>query len=78
MKSKVQELADEIAALDEGEQRKVWGRVANLNLRRGLHVLSEPYRERLREQKELDRSAKEVLAELKRVRGEIAAREYSG
>ena len=78
MKSKVQELADEIAALDEGEQRKVWGRVANLNLRRGLHALSEHYRERLRGQKELDRSAKEVLAELKRVRGEIAAREYSG
>lgn len=40
MISKVENLAAKIAALEEHEQRALWGRVAELNFHRGLSALS--------------------------------------
>jgi len=78
MKTKVEDLAAEITTLEEHEQRELWERVAELNLRRGLYALSEQYRERLRKQGELDRSVEEVLAELRHIREYIASDDYPG
>jgi len=78
MTSKVENLAAKIAALREHEQQALWGRVAELNFRRGLSTLSEQYRERLRQQEQLDRSGEEILADLKQIREEIAAHDYPG
>lgn len=69
-------LAGELASLGEKEQRAVLERVAELNYRRGLAVLSEQYRVRLQSVARLDQSAEEVLAELRRIREEIAAGDY--
>jgi hypothetical protein len=74
--SKVEKLAEEITLLDEQEQNILWEHVAEINLRRGLYDLSEQYRKRLKEQGELDRSVSEVLADLKRIREEIARHDY--
>ncbi|MBT9141395.1 MAG: hypothetical protein DDT30_01987 [Dehalococcoidia bacterium] len=78
MTSKVENLAAKIAALGEHKQQALWGRVAELNFRRGLSALSEQYRERLRQQGQLDRSVEEILADLKQIREEIAAHDYPG
>ncbi len=76
MASKWQILANEIASLDEREQRAVLERVAELNFRRGLNALSDQYRERLRQAGRIDQTAEEVLAELRRLREELAASDY--
>lgn len=78
MDSKVEKLATEIATLNDTEQRALLERVAELTFRRGLTTLSTQYRERLRKQGELNQSAEEILAALKRTREEIAARDYHG
>jgi hypothetical protein len=51
-------------------------KVAELNFRRGLDTLSQKYRERLAQEGKLGQKANEVMAELKRVREEIAASDY--
>ena len=76
MNAKVEELAAEIAAMDDVEQKALLERAAELSFRRGLMELSELYRKRLGEQGKLDRAAKEILAELRQFRGEIAAGDY--
>ena len=78
MNAKVDELAAEIAALDEAAQRVLLERAAELSLRHGLVELSESYRKRLAQQGELDRAAEDILAKLRQIREEIAAREYPG
>ena len=78
MTSKVENLAAKIAALGEHEQQALWGRVAELNFRHGLSVLSEQYQERLQQQGLFDRSVEEILADLKQIREEIAAHDYPG
>lgn len=78
MNAKVDELAAEIAALDEAAQRVVLERAAELSFRHGLVELSESYRKRLAQQGELDRAAEDILAKLRQIREEIAAREYPG
>lgn len=47
MNAKVEELAAEIAALDETEQKTLFKRAAELSFRHGLIRLSECYRKRL-------------------------------
>jgi len=76
MGAKVEELDAKIAVLDEAEQKALFERVAELSFRRGLIGLSERYRKRLKQQGELDRAAEEILAKLRQIREEIAAREY--
>lgn len=78
MNAKVDELAAEIAALDETEQKVLFERAAELSFRHGLMELSESYRRRLRQQSEIDRAAEDILAKLRQIREEIAAREYPG
>jgi len=78
MGAKVEELAAEIATLDEAEQRALFERVSALSYRQGLVGLSERYRKRLQEQGELDRAAEDILVKLRQIREEIAAREYPG
>ena len=78
MNAKVDELAAEIAALDEAEQKVLFERAAEISFRHGLIELSENYRNRLGQQGELDRAAEDILAKLRQIREEIAAREYPG
>jgi hypothetical protein len=73
MATKVASLANEIAVLEEDEQQALWEQVAALNYRRGLRALSDWHRQRLQEQGELDRSAQEILAELRQIREETVA-----
>jgi hypothetical protein len=74
--SKVEKLAEEITSLDEQEQNTLWEYVAKLTFQRGLNALSEQYRKRLREHRELDRSVDEIWTDLKRIREEIAKHDY--
>jgi hypothetical protein len=78
MNAKLEELAAKIAALDQAEQQALLERAAELSFRHGLTELSKIYRKRLQQQGELDRTAEEILARLRQIREEIAAREYSG
>jgi len=78
MGAKVEELAAEIATLDEAEQQALFERVSALSYRHGLVGLSELYRKRLQGQGELDWAAGDILAKLRQIREEIAAREYPG
>lgn len=78
MTPRVEELARQIATLDESELRALFERLEELNFRHELHALSDRYRERLRKQGELDESADEIMKKLKLIREEIAAREYPG
>ncbi|MFQ5456635.1 MAG: hypothetical protein ACE5EA_10640 [Nitrospirota bacterium] len=76
MPSKVENLAAEIVALEEYEQHVLWEHVDRLNFCHGLYVLSDEYRERLRQKGELDRSVEEILSKLRQIREEIAAHDY--
>ncbi len=78
MNAKVEELAAEIAVLDEAEQKVLFERAAELSFRHGLAELSERYRQRLKQEGELDRAADDILAKLRQIREEIAACEYPG
>jgi len=78
MNAKVKELAAKIAGLDEAEQKALFERATELSFRNGLLKLSESFRQRLQERGELDRAAEEMMAKLKKIREEIAAREYPG
>ena len=76
MASRIENLALQIAALKEDEQRNLWMCVADLLFRRGLHELSQQYRERLGREGELDVSFEEIMIRLGETREEIAARDY--
>lgn len=74
--SKIEEIANEIVALDERDQQLLWKHVAHLSFLRGLFALSDKYRERLRIQTELNRSAAEIMSNLRRLREDIASDDY--
>jgi hypothetical protein len=76
MSVSLNELAEQIVALEPTEQEALIERVAELNFQRGLEALSQRYRKRLAQEGQLDRSATEVLAELAKLREEIAAHDY--
>jgi hypothetical protein len=78
MRARVEELAQQIASLSEADLQVLFDRVEELAFRRELHVLSDRYRERLKRQGDLNKSAEEVMRTLKLIREEIAAREYPG
>jgi len=73
MSVSLNELAEQIVALEPTEQEALIERVAELNFQRGLEALSQRYRKRLAQEGQLDQSATEVLAELAKLREEIAA-----
>jgi hypothetical protein len=76
MTARVEELAQQIASLNESDLQALFERVDELSFRQELHALSDRYRERLKRQGDLDEGAEEVMRKLKRIREEIAAREY--
>jgi hypothetical protein len=49
-----------------------------LSLRHDIRLISEHYQKRLLKQPEINGNAEEILKKLKRIREEIAAREYPG
>jgi hypothetical protein len=78
MTARVEELAQQIASLNESDLQALFERVEELSFRQELHALSNRYRERLKRQGDLDEGAEEVMRKLKLIREEIAAREYPG
>jgi len=78
MTTRVEELAQQIASLDESDLQALLDRVEELSFRQELSTLSDRYRKRLEEQGELNESAEEILGKLKRIREEIVSREYPG
>jgi len=76
MSLNIDQLAEQIATLNRTEQEVLLEKVAELNFQRGLEALSQQYRERLAQEGKLDQNATEVMAELERIREEIALREY--
>ena len=78
MTARVEELAQQIASLNESDLQALFERVEELSFRQELHVLSDRYRERLKRQGDLDEGAEEIMRKLKLIREEIAAREYPG
>ncbi len=78
MTARVEELARQIASLSDSDLQALFERVVELSFRQELHALSDRYRERLKRQGELDEGAEEIMRKLKRIREEIASREYPG
>lgn len=72
----IDELAAAISTLDPAEQDALWEKVADLNFQQGFDELSQKIRARLTVEGKMDQSAEEVMAELKRVREDIAANDY--
>jgi hypothetical protein len=72
----IDDLAREITALDPSQQEALLHKVAQINLRNGLHDLSEKYRARLAREDRLNIPTEEVWAELHRIRQEIATHDY--
>jgi len=72
----IDELATKIASFDPVDQDALWEKVAALNVQRGLKNLSQKYRARLAAEGKLDQTADTVMAELKKLREEIAANDY--
>lgn len=78
MVARVEELAQQIVALDEADLQALFARVEELSCRQELHALSDRYRERLKRRGDLDQGAEDTMRKLKLIREEIAAREYPG
>lgn len=76
MHARIDELAEQIVSLDSLEQEMLLDLVAELNFQRGLKALSDKYRARLAREDKLEQKADEVLAELRRIREDIAASDY--
>ena len=76
MSLNIDQLAEQIATLNRGEQEALLEKVAELNFQRGLEALALQYRERLAQEGRLAQKAAEVMAELERVREDIVAHEY--
>ena len=73
MSMSIDQLAEQIAALDRAAQEALLEKVAELTFRRGLEALSQQYRERLAQEGKLDQTAAEIMADLERIREEVAA-----
>jgi hypothetical protein len=78
MTARVEELAQQIASLEEPDLQALLDRVEELSFRRGINALSERYRNRLEGQEKLNEGAETILLKLKQIRQEIASREYPG
>lgn len=78
MTARVEELARQIASLEESDLQALLERVEELSFRHAINALSDRYRKRLKEQGELNEEAEKILMKLKQIRQEIASREYPG
>ena len=78
MTARVEELAEQIASLEESDLQALLERVEELSFHRGIDALSDRYRKRLEQQGKLNEGAETILLKLKQIRQEIASREYPG
>jgi hypothetical protein len=78
MTARVEELAQQIASLEESDLQALLERVEELSFRRGINALSDRYRKRLAQQEKLNERAETIQLKLKQIREEIAFREYPG
>lgn len=76
MSLSIDKLAEQIATLDRPEQEALFEKVAELTFQRGLKTLARQYRDRLAQEGKLDQKADEVMAELERIREEVAVHDY--
>ena len=76
MTPNLDELAQQIVALDRTAQEALLEKVAELNFQRGLEALARKYRERLARAGKLDQSTADIMAELEQVREALAAHDY--
>ena len=76
MSVNIDELAEKIATLGLAEQEALLEKVAELNFQRGLEALSQRYRERLAKEGKLDQKTAEVMADLERIREEVATHSW--
>ena len=74
--AQIDELAGQIASLPLAEQEALLERLATLTLQKGLRALADKYRARLHQQGKLDEAVDDTWEELRRVREEVAARDY--
>lgn len=74
--AEIEELAQQIASLPPSDQERLLERVAALTLQRGLSALADKYRERLQRQGNLQESVEATWIKLRKVREEVAARDY--
>lgn len=74
--AQIDELAERIASLPLAEQEELLERLATLTFQKGWSALAEKYRERLRQQGKLNESVEATWEELRRVREEVAGRDY--
>ncbi|MGH7966640.1 MAG: hypothetical protein ACRERD_33225 [Candidatus Binatia bacterium] len=72
----IEQLTEEVSALSAEEQQLLFERVADMAWRRGLRELAEMYQSRLTREGRLTDSGEQVREELRRIREEVAAREY--
>jgi hypothetical protein len=78
MTARVEELAQQIASLEEPDLQALLERVEELSFRSGINALSDRYRNRLDQQGKLNEGAETILLKLKQIRQEIASRKYPG
>jgi len=78
MTARIEELARQIASLEESDLQALLERVEALSFQHGIRALSDRYRKRLKEQGKLNEGAEKIMMTLKHIRQEIASREYPG
>lgn len=78
MSMSVEDLAQQIASLDEAGLQALLARLEDLSFRQGVRLIAERYQKRLKEQAACEELSEELLKKLKRIREEIASREYPG
>jgi len=76
MMQSVDELARAITSLEPSEQQALIDKVAQINFQKGLHDLSEKYRQRLLAEHRLNVPSDEIWSELQHIREEIADDDY--
>jgi len=72
----VDELARAITLLEQSEQHALIDKVAHLNFQKGLHDLSERYRQRLLAEHRMSVPSDEIWSELHHLREQIADHDY--
>ena len=78
MTARGEELAQQIASLEEPDLQALLERIEELSFRRGINALSDRYRISLQGQGKFNEGAETILLKLKQIRQEIASREYPG
>jgi hypothetical protein len=78
MTARVEELARQIASLEETDLQALLARIEEFSFRHGINALSDRYRKRLEDEGDLDERVEAILLKLKEIRQEISSREYPG